>query len=77
MDLFIGVSSQLSEWLLFNANFSAISWREQVNFQWDDDASQLGVWCEQKRGQCWLTFDFYVSSGWIVFMFTTSTSSCI
>ena len=26
-----------SEWLLFNANFSAISWREQVNFQWDDD----------------------------------------
>ena len=29
----------VSEWLLFNANFSAtgISWREQVNFQWDDD----------------------------------------
>jgi hypothetical protein len=26
----------LSEWLWFNAN-SAISWREQVNFQWDDD----------------------------------------
>ena len=29
-----------SEWLLFNTNsafFSAISWREQVNFQWDDD----------------------------------------
>jgi hypothetical protein len=29
-----------SEWLLFNANsaiFSAISWREQVNFQWDAD----------------------------------------
>ena len=25
-----------SEWLLFNAN-SAISWREQVNFQWKDD----------------------------------------
>ena len=25
----------MSEWLLFNAN-SAISWREQVNFQWDD-----------------------------------------
>jgi hypothetical protein len=23
----------VSEWLLFNAN----SWREQVNFQWDDD----------------------------------------
>ena len=30
----------VSEWLLFNANsaiFSAISWREQVNFQWNDD----------------------------------------
>ena len=26
----------VSEWFLFNAN-SAISWREQVNFQWDDD----------------------------------------
>jgi hypothetical protein len=27
----------VSEWLLFNANCSGISWREQVNFQWDDD----------------------------------------
>ena len=29
----------VSEWLLFNTNsaiFSAISWREQVNFQWND-----------------------------------------
>ena len=26
----------VSEWLLFNIN-SAISWREQVNFEWDDD----------------------------------------
>ena len=26
-----------SEWLLFNANFSVISWQEQVNFQWDDN----------------------------------------
>ena len=26
-----------SEWLLFNANFSAISWQEQDNFQWDND----------------------------------------
>ena len=29
----------MSEWLLFNANsafFSAISWREQINFSWDD-----------------------------------------
>ena len=30
----------MSEWLILNANsaiFLAISWREQVNFQWDDD----------------------------------------
>ena len=30
----------MSEWLLLNANsaiFLAISWREQVNCQWDDD----------------------------------------
>jgi hypothetical protein len=27
----------VSEWLLFNANSSAMSWREQINFQWDDD----------------------------------------
>ena len=26
----------MSEWLLFNESL-AISWREQVNFQWDDD----------------------------------------
>jgi hypothetical protein len=26
----------VSNWLLFS-NFSAISWREQINFQWDDD----------------------------------------
>ena len=25
------------EWLLFNVSFSAISSREQINFQWDDD----------------------------------------
>ena len=33
-------TNERSEWLLFDANaaiFSAISWREQVNFQWDDD----------------------------------------
>ena len=33
-------SSTGSEWLLHNANsaiFAAKSWREQVNFQWDDD----------------------------------------
>ena len=30
----------MSEWLLLNGNsekFSAILWREQVNFKWDDD----------------------------------------
>jgi hypothetical protein len=27
---------RVSEWLLFNA-ISAILWREQVHFQWDDD----------------------------------------
>ena len=34
------VNFSVSEWLLFNANsviFSDISWREYVNFQWDDD----------------------------------------
>jgi len=32
--------------LLFNANsanFSAISWREQVNFQWDDDEVRFAL----------------------------------
>ena len=28
---------QYCEWVLFNPNFSVISWREQVSFQWDDD----------------------------------------
>jgi hypothetical protein len=27
----------VSEWLLFNVNSAVISWREHVNFQWDDD----------------------------------------
>ena len=35
----------LSEWLLFNANSAicqlSISWREQVNFQWDDDETRF------------------------------------
>jgi hypothetical protein len=34
--LHLDQSKGVSEWLLFNAN-SAILWREQVNFQWDDD----------------------------------------
>jgi hypothetical protein len=27
------------EWVIvvYSANFSAISWQEQINFQWDDD----------------------------------------
>jgi hypothetical protein len=29
----IGIHKWVSEWMLFNNNFS----REQVNFQWDDD----------------------------------------
>jgi hypothetical protein len=33
-------TSKVSEWLLFNAN-SAILWREQVNFQWDDDDTRF------------------------------------
>jgi hypothetical protein len=38
-DTHIWVSEWVSEWLLFSANstiFAAISWREEVNFQWDD-----------------------------------------
>jgi hypothetical protein len=31
------VKEEVGEWLLFNANFSAISWRKQVYFQWYDD----------------------------------------
>jgi hypothetical protein len=47
-------SMNVSDWLLFNTNsltnFSAISWREQVNFQCDDDEvgfvlDQLGFLC--------------------------------
>ena len=36
LTLFTILVDWLIDWLLFNAN-SAISWREQVNFQWDDD----------------------------------------
>jgi hypothetical protein len=35
-----------SEWVLFNDNsaiFLAISWREQVNFQWDDDEVRFAL----------------------------------
>jgi hypothetical protein len=32
-------------WLLFGANISAIVWREQVNFQWDDDDNSIITWC--------------------------------
>jgi hypothetical protein len=27
----------MSEWMLFNTISAIWSWREQVNFQWDDD----------------------------------------
>jgi hypothetical protein len=36
----VSLSDWVSERLLLNAN-SAISWREQVNFQWDDDEVRL------------------------------------
>ena len=29
--------TSLRMWLLSNANFSAISWQEQIIFQWDGD----------------------------------------
>jgi hypothetical protein len=44
----------MSEWLLFNAN-SAISWREQVNFQWDDDDVRFVL-------DQYAEFDFYSAS---------------
>jgi hypothetical protein len=44
----------VSEWLLFNAN-SAISWREQVNFQEDDD--EVPFVLDQHA-----EFDFYSAS---------------
>jgi hypothetical protein len=47
-------------WLLFNANsaiFSAISWREQVNFQWDDDYDEVRFVPDQAA-----ELDFYNAS---------------
>ena len=44
----------MSEWLLFNAN-SAISWWEQVKFQWDDD--EVCFVLDQNAG-----LDFYSAS---------------
>jgi hypothetical protein len=35
------VSEWVSEWLLLFRHCSAISWREQVNYQWDDDEVRL------------------------------------
>ena len=39
------IISRVNEWLLFIkcqfSNFSAISWREQINFQWEDDVISL------------------------------------
>ena len=45
----------MSEWLLFNANFSVISWREQVHDQWDDD--EVGFVLDQHA-----ELDFYSAS---------------
>ena len=45
----------MSEWLLFKAN-SAISWQEQVNFQWDDDDVRFVL---DQRAE----LDFYSSQG--------------
>jgi hypothetical protein len=46
---------QLGEWLFLNANstlFSAISRREQINFQWDDDEVRFDL-----DQQAWLDFN--------------------
>jgi hypothetical protein len=46
---------QLGEWLFLNANstlFSAISRREQINFQWDDDEVRFDL-----DQQAWLNFN--------------------
>jgi hypothetical protein len=48
------------EWLLFNANstiFSAVSWGEQINFQWHDD--EVRIVLDQHD---WL--DFIVLAHW-------------
>jgi len=47
----------VSEWLLLNANsaISAISWREQINFQWGDDEFRFVL--DQHAG-----LDFYSAS---------------
>ena len=49
------VSEWVSEWLLFNANSAAISWREQVNFQWDADEVRFALDQHAK-------LDFYIAS---------------
>jgi hypothetical protein len=46
-------SEWLSTWLLFNANtaiFLATSWREQLNFPWDDD--EVRFLLDQQVGFC-------------------------
>ena len=40
VNFYFKLSKKVSEWVFINANsaiFSAISWWQQVNFQWDDD----------------------------------------
>jgi hypothetical protein len=48
------VSEWVSEWLLLQ-QFSAISWWEQVNFQWDDDEVRFVL-------DQYAEFDFYSAS---------------
>jgi hypothetical protein len=31
------VGERVSEWVIVVSNFSALSWQEQVDIQWDDD----------------------------------------
>jgi predicted alpha/beta hydrolase len=46
----------VSDWRQF-CNFSAISWREQVNFQWDDDDDEGRFVLDQHA-----ELDFYSAS---------------
>ena len=53
----------VSEWLLLNAN-SAISWREQVNFQWKDDELHFVLDQQAKAGFLVLAWIFIVLAHW-------------
>ena len=55
LGIFYEYRKWVSAWLLFNANFSVISWREQVHDQWDDD--EVGFVLDQHA-----ELDFYSAS---------------